>query len=119
MGQNMGHCCACSAIARRPRSATPLHAQDNAASESLPSSRQTRVARRSRAAAERRIEVRRFVACVPLHFARSLSDAVQAVISEEDYMPIIFDALLFNAVATSLDVEVTISIGNVTLWFRP
>jgi len=114
MGQNMWGCrCAFVAIASLAL-ATPLRAEDDASNESVPSSRQTRAS--IEAAAERRIEAALDSPLrAPFDFvAQPLSDVVR-IISEDYDIPIMIDATSLDAVASSPDVEVTISIGNVTL----
>jgi hypothetical protein len=114
MGQNMwGFRCALVAIASLAL-ATPLRAEDDATSESSPSSVQTRAS--IEAAAERRIEAALDSPLrAPLDFVEMpLSNVVQ-VLSEDYQIPIVIDVAALDAVASSPDVEVTIAIGNVTL----
>lgn len=114
MGQSMwGYRCAFVTIASLAL-ATPLRAEDDAASESSPSSGQNRAA--MQAAAERRIEAALDSPLrAPLDFvAQPLSDVVR-VISDDYDIPIVIDSSALDAVASSPDVEVTFSIGNVTL----
>ncbi|MBA4105483.1 MAG: hypothetical protein C0485_06965 [Pirellula sp.] len=114
MGQNMwGYRCALAAIASLAL-ATPLRAEDDAASESAPSSGQNRAA--MQAAAERRIEAALDSPLrAPIDFvAQPLSDVVH-IISEDFQIPIVIDTSALDAVASSPDVEVSFAIGNVTL----
>jgi hypothetical protein len=114
MGQNMwGYRCALAAIASLAL-ATQLRAEDDAASESSPSSGQKRAS--MQAAAERRIEAALDSQLhTPLDFPGApLSEVVQ-VISEEYQIPIVIDISALAAVASNPDVEVTFSISDVTL----
>lgn len=112
MGQKMwGYCCAFAVVASL---ATPLRAEDDAASESSPALGQTRAS--IVAAAERRIEATLdSPQLAPFEFvAQPLSDVVR-VVSEDYGIPIMIDAAALDAVASSPDVEITTSIANVTL----
>lgn len=114
MGQKMwGYRCAFAAIASLAL-ATPLRAEDDAASESSPVLRQTRAS--IEAAAERRIEATLDSPLrAPIDFVgQPLSDVVR-VMSEDYQIPIVIDIAALDAVASSPDVEVTFSIGNVAL----
>lgn len=113
MGQNMwGYRCALVVVLLAL--ATPLQAEDDGASESSPPSRQTRAS--IEAAAEHRIEAALDSPLrAPIDFvATPLSQIIQ-VISNDYGIPIVIDSPALDAVASSPDVEITISIGNVTL----
>ena len=114
MGQNMWGCRCAIVVAASLALATPLRAEDGAPNESPPPSGQTRAA--IEAAAERRIEaVLDSPLRAPFEFvAQPLSDVVQ-IISEEYDIPIMIDSPALDAVASSPDVEITVTIGNVTL----
>lgn len=114
MGQKIwGYRCAFAAIASLAL-ATPLRAEDDAASESSPSSGQARAS--IVAAAERRIEAALdSPQRAPFDFvAQPLSDVVR-IVSDDYDIPIMIDVAALDAVASSPDVEVTTSIANVTL----
>lgn len=114
MGQNMwGYRCALAAIALLAL-ATPLRAEDDAASESSPSAGQRRAA--LQAAAERRIEAALDSPLrAPLEFIETPFNQVTQVLSDDYEIPIVFDVSALDAVASSPEVEVSIAIGNVTL----
>jgi hypothetical protein len=114
MGQNMwGYRCAIAAIASLAL-ATQLRAEDDAASESSPSSGQKRAA--MQAAAERRIEAALDSPLhAPLEFIETPLNQVTQVLSEDYKIPLVIDAAALDAVASSPEAEVSIAIGNVTL----
>lgn len=114
MGQNMwGYRCALVTIASLAL-ATPLRAEDDAAFESSPSSGQKRAA--LQAAAERRIEAALDSPLrAPLEFIETPLNQVMQVLSEDYKIPLVIDTAALDAVASSPEVEVSITIGNVTL----
>lgn len=114
MGQKMwGYRCALVTIASLAL-ATPLTAEDDAASESSPPSGQKRAA--MQAAAERRIEAALDSPLrSPLEFIETPLNQVMQVLYEDYKIPIVIDTAALDAVASSPEVEVSIAIDNVTL----
>lgn len=113
MGQKMWGYCYALAVLTSIALAAPLTAADDAAGESS-SSGQTRAS--IQAAAERRIEAALDSPLkAPLEFIATPLNQVTQVLSEDYDLPIVIDVAALDAVASSPEVEVNSSIGNVTL----
>jgi hypothetical protein len=114
MGQNMwGYCCAL-AIAASFTLAAPLRAEDAVSNES-PSPR-TNAKLHVPSESERRIEAALDMPLrAPLEFIETPLNQITQVIAEDYEIPIVFDTNALDAVASSPEIEATISIANVTL----
>ncbi|QDT71413.1 STN domain-containing protein [Lacipirellula limnantheis] len=113
MGQKMWGYCYALAVLTSIALAAPLPAADDTAGESS-SSGQTRAS--MQAAAERRIEAALDSPLkAPLEFIATPLNQVTQVLSEDYDLPIVIDVAALDAVASSPEVEVNSSIGNVTL----
>lgn len=114
MGQNMwGYRCALAAIASLAL-ATPLRAEDDAAFEST----EPKTESKSHSSAESALRIEAVLdrpLRAPLDFVETPLNQIANVLAEDYDIPILFDTAALDAVASSPEVEATVSIANVSL----